>query len=187
MERKKRNQLIVILALMVVITTVSVGFAATAYVRTLNYTGTANVTASKWDIHFNDASYTETAGSVAATSHTLTGSSMSYDVTLTKPGDYYEFTVSVVNAGTFDANLTGVTMSTLTAAQSKYLTYKLTYGSTEYTTTTTGITGVTLAKATGTETVKVRVEYVQPDSETDLPATNQNVSLTASLTYQQVQ
>ena len=51
--------------------------------------------------------------------------SMTYKVTLSKPGDFYEFTVDVKNSGTFDASLTGITMTYLTEAQSKYLTYKV--------------------------------------------------------------
>lgn len=75
-------------------------------------------------------------------------------------------------------------MNSLTTEQAKYLTYEITYNGTEYTTTTSSLS-VALAKTSGVAPVKVRVEYIQPDNPADLPSSEVNVSLTASLTYNQ--
>ncbi len=188
MGKQKNVQLMTIVVLAVAVLIMSVGFAASAYTRDLSISsGTLNVQASKWDVHFNTNSYEESAGSVEATSKSLTGTSMSYNVTLENVGDFYEFTIDVENLGSFDANLTGITMSALSTEQSKYLTYTITYKNVDYTASQSSLTNLTLAKTDGTEPVKVRVEYIQPDNAADLPSTNQTVNLTATLTYTQVQ
>ena len=182
MEKQKNTQMFVIAILAVAVLTMSVGFAA--FTQTLNIDGNVTVASSVWNIAFDTASYKESNGSVSASNKTIDGTSMTYNVTLTKPGDFYEFTVNVKNTGTFDANLTGISMNSLTTEQAKYLTYEITYNGTEYTTTTSSLS-VALAKTTGVAPVKVRVEYIQPDDPADLPSSEVNVSLTASLTYNQ--
>ncbi len=184
MEKKKNVQLVVIAVLAFAILFMSVGFAT--YSSTLNIEGNVSVAASKWSVHFVDNSYVESSGSKAATSHTLSNTALQYAVTLDKPGDFYECTLNVINDGTFDATLTGITLSSLTAAQSKYLTYKITYDGVEYSATNSSLS-LSLPHATGSNTkvVKVRVDYVQPANSADLPATAVDVTLTASLDYEQ--
>ena len=184
MEKQKNTQMFVIAILAVAVLTMSIGFAA--FTETLNIDGNVTVASSVWNIQFDTASYTESSGSVtvSAENRTLTGTAMTYNVTLTKPGDFYEFTVNVKNTGTFDANLTGITMSPLTTEQSKYLTYEISYDGTTYTSTTTGLS-VALAKTTGVASVKVKIAYVQPADPNDLPSSEVTIPLTASLTYNQ--
>lgn len=182
MEKQKNTQMFVIAILAVAVLTMSVGFAA--FTQTLDINGNVTVASSKWSIAFDTTSYVESDGSVAVSNKTLDGTSMTYNVTLTKPGDFYEFTVNVKNTGTFDAKLTGISMSSLTPEQAKYLTYEITYNGTKYTATATKLS-VALAKTEGVATVKVRVQYIQPEASADLPSTQVTVPLTASLTYEQ--
>lgn len=182
MEKQKNTQMFVIAILAVAVLTMSVGFAV--FTQTLDINGNVTVASSKWSIAFDTSSYVESDGSVAVSNKTLDGTSMTYNVTLTKPGDFYEFTVNVKNTGTFDANLTGISMSALTTEQAKYLTYEITYNGTKYTANATGLS-VALAKTGGVATVKVRVQYIQPEASADLPSTQVTVPLTASLTYSQ--
>ncbi len=174
--RKKGNvQNILIIALSVVVIAMSIGFATIE--RDLSISGTVNLTGNKFDVKFKDNSYQESTGSVAATGVTLSGTSGTFTVTLDKPGDFYEFTGVIQNAGDFDAALKSVTLTnSLTAEQKKYVTYTVTYDQTPYTETTTGITGVTLAKQandTPTEVnFKVRVLYNVPASNDDLLTTD---------------
>lgn len=184
MKKNFNYSSITILLLVVIVLVMSVGFAS--FSENLDIKGTTKVTGSSWNVGFDDSSYEESSGSVTvdANSRTLTGTSMTYELSLSKPGDFYEFTIDVVNNGTFDASLTGVTVTTLTEAQAKYLTYKLYYNGTEYSGTTSNITGVTLASG-GTVPVKVRVEYIQPTLASDLPASTQTITLDASLSFVQ--
>ena len=182
MEKQKNTQMFVIAILAVAVLTMSVGFAA--FTQILNINGNVTVASSKWSIAFDTTSYTESDGSVAVSNKTLDGTSMTYNVTLTKPGDFYEFTVNVKNTGTFDANLTGITMSPLTTEQSKYLTYEIDYNGNTYTSTQTGLS-ISLANTSGVVPVKVKVSYVQPENPADLPSSEVTIPLTASLTYKQ--
>ena len=184
MEKKKNTQMFVIAILAVAVLTMSVGFAA--FTQTLDISGNVSVASSSWNIQFDTSSYKESSGSVsiAADNRTISGTSMTYNVTLTKPGDFYEFTVNVKNTGTFDANLTGITMSSLTTEQSKYLTYEIDYNGNTYTSTQTGLS-IALANTSGVVPVKVKVSYVQPENPADLPSSEVTIPLTASLTYNQ--
>ena len=148
--------------------------------------GTANVGASSWSVKFDEGSYDETNGSVsvAESDRTIVETSMTYEVSLTKPGDFYEFTIDVQNSGTFDANLTGITLTALTEAQKKYLVYEVYYNGTKYTATTENITDVVLASKTSAP-VKVKVQYIQPDKASDLPESEQSIKLDASLSFAQ--
>lgn len=185
MEKQRSTQMLVIAVLAVAVLTMSVGFAV--FTQTLNINGNTTIGSSSWNVKFVTDSYMETSGSVTVSSEdrTITGTSITYSVKLTKPGDFYEFTINVKNSGTFNAKLTGVTLSTLTTEQSKYLTYKLTYNdSVEYSKTTSGLS-VALSAKNGVVPVKVRIEYVQPENPGDLPQEEVVIPLSASLSYEQ--
>ncbi len=98
-KRKKKNKLFLLL---LIILGISVGFALLS--TTLNITGTAGVNKNIWDIHWDQDSIQVTENSVAAETPTVTenGQKLSYEVTLELPGDFYEFTIDAVNAGTID-------------------------------------------------------------------------------------
>lgn len=182
MKNKSKAELSLIVLLILIIGIMTVGFAA--YSAKLNFGGTNNVTVkpAAWDVHFNTTNYTESTNSVAATAHNITATDYTFTATLEKPGDFYEATVTVENKGTIDAQLKKLTMSTLTAEQANYLTYKVTYAGTEYTATTDNL-AIDLANTTGTATLKVRVDYVTPSDASLLPQTEQTVTISGSLDY----
>lgn len=184
MEKRKNTQLFVIAILSVALLTMSIGFAS--YASTLTINGTATVRANKWSVHYVTNSYAETTGSKAASSSTLTNTDFTFAVTLDKPGDFYEATATIINDGTFNANLTALTMTALTDAQKKYLTYTVTYDGTPYTASQSSLSNsLPFATGSNTKTVKVRVEYIQPEESADLPQSSADVTLTASLDYDQ--
>lgn len=108
MRRQRRNKtFLLVLALLLV----GVGYAALS--SNLNINGTTKVSATIWDVHFENVAATSlsnvtpsTAPSAPAESKVTT---LTYAVTLVKPGDIYEFTVDVKNAGTLDAMLSSFT------------------------------------------------------------------------------
>ena len=187
MERQRGAQTLLIAVLAVAVLAMSIGFAAAAYTQQLQING-QNVTAkaATWSVHYNDASYNETTGTgfVASTSHTLTTTAWTFAVTL-EPGEKYQATANVVNDGTFDAKLTSITMSALTADQAKYLTYTVSVNGTTYNATQSGL-DVALAKTTGVHPVIVTVSYNLPSTATDLPQTDQTITLSATLGYESV-
>ena len=183
MERNNRKEKGVIVLLIIVALLMTIGFAT--YSANLKIDGTVNVSKATWSVHYDTAEatkYTETSGSVVANPKEVTDDTYSFTISLAKPGDFYEATVNVVNDGSFDAKLTKITMSTLTAAQQKYLKYTVTYNGTEYTETTDNLA---IALDSGsTLPVKVRVEYIKPENSDDLPTTDvANLKVTGSFDY----
>lgn len=142
---KRKSYILPIFALVVVI--LSVGYAAIT--ATLNITGTSTITKNTWNIHFQDLSVT--SGSVtAATPAAITTNNhaeITYTVTLPKPGDFYEFTVNIVNAGTIAAN------TTLAAGASKKIKLRVQYRK--------DITSSQLPTADTTLTLKFSLPIVQ--------------------------
>ena len=190
LKKQKRLQGATIGALALAIVFMAIGFAA--YTQTLNINGTANVDLASWNVHFDSTKDPVTSsGSQTVTKTSYTGTTLAFSCSLTAPGQFCEFTIDVVNEGTFDAKLTKVTLSGISTAQAKYLTYKLYYNgaTTPYTATTTVSNATTLAKKSGTtpgrHTVKARVDYIQPSSASDLPSSAVTVSPKAVLDFTQ--
>lgn len=176
---KKTNKKIVLVA-MILMLLISVGYAT--IFTTLQITGTANIAATSWDIHFG--TITETTGSVTpTTAPTINGTEITYAVTLSKPGEFYEFTVPVENAGTINAKIAenGITKTTLTQEQDVIANYIV-----KYSDNTDIAVGDKLGKAVSgtptTKTIKVRVEYDENITAEQLNAMG-NSDITLNLTF----
>ena len=145
---------------------------------TLNITGSTQITASNWDIHLENPEVK--SGSVSSAVPTISGNNLSFTVNLATPGDYYEFTVDVVNGGSIDAMIDSVVKTPeLTSEQAKYIKYEITYENGESINT-----NQTIKSGTSTP-IKVRVEYRKDISASDLPSTATELSLKLTLIYVQ--
>lgn len=176
----KRKQDNIKSILIVLILLIGLGYALLQ--SNLSINGITNLSNPIWDVHWNNVQVS--TGSVEADTPTIdtNKTTVSFNVTLTKPGDYYEFTVDAVNAGTIDAmiesissKLNGTTITTLPA----YLEYKVTYDD-----------GVDLEvnhalMQNTTETYRVKVGYKKDISSNELPTTNQSIDLQFSVKYKQ--
>jgi len=180
MKNTKKKEIAIVLLLIVAVILMTVGFAL--YTQTLNINGTVTVKGSPWNVHFIENQITESTGSVKATNASVSKTDYAFTVTLEKPGDFYEATVTVKNEGTIGAVLKTLTMSSLTAEQAKYLTYTVKYNGTSYSATDSTLS--TALAAAGTAPVVVRVEYKADAEQTDLPTTDQTVTVTGSLYYE---
>lgn len=134
-----------------------------------------------WNLYFENIQVTE--GSVNAVSEpTIIGSEkaeITYTVNLNTPGEFYEFTVNIVNAGTLDAMVSEVNNTQLTEEQKKYLTYDVKY-----------IDGTEVKKndklaAGAVETIKVRLEYRKDITAEDLPKEDAIITLSLNTCYVQ--
>ena len=193
MEKRRNGQTVIIAILAVAILFMSVGFAL--YSQTLRVTGNVQVDAAKWSIHWDTSSFAKSNGSVdilasssvAGTTPELGDTSVSFGARLTKPGDYAEFTIDAVNDGTFNAQLSKITLSPeLTAAQKEYLSYSVTYNGQEFSETTDNLSIPLNPGQSNKVTVKVRINYLTPEDSTKLPSTAQNITMTAQFDYDQV-
>ena len=169
--------------LLILVLGLGIGYA---YINSdLNINGTARVDHANWDVHWANIQVTtgSVTGSNVVTQPTISnGTTVTYSVILSIPGDYYEFTVGAVNGGvidamidTIDSKLNGSTITTLPA----YLNYSVKYSD-----------GTELEPnhellANTTETYKVRVEYSTDINLNQIPASNQTLSLQFTVTYRQ--
>ena len=157
--------------------TFTIAYAALNAVLTIQ--GSAQVSSADWDVHLANPRVTN--GSVTTTVPTLaTGKSLTFSTTLNMPGDFYEFTIDVVNDGTIDAMIDGITKTpTLTEAQAKYLNYIIEYQNGE------SINTKQLVAKNSFVRLKVRVEYRKDITASDLPTTSETLNLAFTVNYVQ--
>ena len=185
--KSKKNDRKVIVVLVVALFFMAIGFAA--YTTTLYIGGgasgsgtTATVKGSPWNVHYVTNSLDMTDSNVTATSSNLSDTDFTFTVTLNKPGDKFVAKWNVINDGSITAYLNAITMSTLTSTQQNYLTYKITYDSTDYTSSQASLTGKSLA-ASGTKQIILTLEYNPNVTQANLPTSDDIVTITGSFKY----
>ena len=165
---------------------VGVGYAA--IVSNISITGTAAIKSASFDVHFENITLTNgsveintTAGDINATIEPTNRTRIDYSVTLEKPGDFYEFTVKVVNGGTIDAMVNTVTSKMNNVVINNnlpdYLEYNITYED-----------GIAIElnhelNASQVETYKVRAAYRTDINPSDLPTTASTTTFSFSINY----
>jgi len=161
--------------ILVCVFTLTIAYAALNAVLTIQ--GTAQVSSADWDIHL--ANPKVTSGSATTNVPQIkTNSTMDFSTTLNMPGDFYEFTVDVVNSGSIDAMIENVIKNPeLDASQKKYLNYEVAYQNGESITTKQ-----TLSHGT-TMPSKVRIEYRKDLNASDLPTGQVVLDLSLTLEY----
>ena len=166
-NRKKtiRQSLLILLLL------IGIGYAALR--TTLKIDGTVGVDKTTWDVHFENVSVTN--GSVTAnpapTSNDTDTTEMTYAVNFSQPGDYFEFTVDIVNDGSIDAMIESVSnnayanaSSTTPIAIPAYLSSTVTYDD------GTPIQQNQELLHNTSEKIKVRIEFKKDINVSDLPS-----------------
>ena len=120
MEKERGAKVIAVVALLVAVAGLTIGYAA--YSSTLTINGTATVDPANWNVKFaytsGDSLTAETTGNATqTTAPTLTDTAVSgFNVVLNAPGDSITYKFSVKNTGTLDATLGTYTMGTLSCA-----------------------------------------------------------------------
>lgn len=178
MKRRSKRKLNFVIIIIVIIS-FTIGYAVMN--RELTITGNSEVKSNSWDIHFENVVVKE--GSVTATKVPTIDTEkdgIDFSVSLNLPGDYYSFTVDVVNNGSMDGMVATITKTPeLTDAQKKYLNYKIEYENGE------AITSKQLVKKESFVRVKVIVEYRKDITETDLPTVDNTLNLGFTINYVQ--
>ena len=173
-KRKNMYSLLVVLFLCL-----GIGYAALS--TNLSINGTAHVDNATWNIYWDNVQVT--TGSVTAQTPTISNqTTVSYEITLHQPGDFYEFTVDVVNSGTIDGMISSITSklnNVVITTLPSYLDYSITYYDDK------PILLNHLLAAGNTETLKVRISYKTDIDPDDLPDTDQQLNLNFTITYTQ--
>ncbi len=169
---KKNYKKIILAGLVVAVLSVTIGFAALS--TSLNISGTTTAKSNSWNIAFTNIA--NKAGVTPSTQPTISGTSLTYAVSLTQPGQYYQFTVDVKNSGTLPAKLS--TAPTITGTSS-YITHTVTYSD-----GTAVKAGDTIA-AGATKTLKVKVLYRTDLTASTLPTSDSTTTYKVTLNYVQ--
>ena len=175
---KDRKVLILGLCLVAIcVFTLTIAYAALNAVLTIS--GSVQVTSADWDIYLANPKVTN-GSATTDVPEIKTSSTVEFSTTLNMPGDFYEFTIDVVNAGSIDAMIENVIKTPdLTAEQAKFLKYEVSYQNGESITTKQ-----LLAKDT-TMPIKVRIEYRKDLVANDLPTGQVVLDLALTLEYTQ--
>ena len=175
---RDRKTLYMILSIVLIsIFSLTIFYAALSV--TLNIQGSAQVSSANWDIHLDNVKVT--SGSVSGTTPSITSpTTATFSTTLNMPGDFYEFTIDVVNNGSIDAMIDSVTKEpTLTETQAKYLNYIIEYQNGE------SINTKQLVSKESFVRLKVRVEFRKDVIASDLPTTSETLNLAFTVNYVQ--
>ena len=173
----KDRKLLTLGLCLVLVCVFALSVAYSALNAVLSIDGHAQVSSSDWDIHLSNPKV-KTGSATTNLPIIKTNSTLEFETTLDMPGDYYEFTVDVVNAGSIDAMIENVIKTPeLTTEQAKFLKYEVSYQNGESISTKQ-----LLAKDT-TMPIKVRIEYRNDLVSSDLPTGQVVLDLTLTLEY----
>lgn len=166
-----------VILLIIVITCISIGYAAISSNMLIN--GTAIIQNKKWKIYFDNVNINEQSVSAKVEPETVGNNTISigYEVDLAKPGDFHEFTVDIVNDGDLTAVLDEFSVTELTDAQKKYLNYTVKYNDGN------AIAKTDTVAAHSSEKLLVKIEYLKDVTSADLPTADEKISLNVEMTY----
>ena len=155
--------------------TLTIAYAALNAILTIS--GNAEVIASDWNIYLANPKVTN--GSVSDELPVISNNStLSFNVELNLPGDFYEFTVDVINDGTIDAMIDSVSvLPRLSTEQSRYLIREVTYANGE------NISSKQLLEKKTKTSIKVRIEYKKDIGANVLPFRDSVINFEVSLLY----
>ena len=180
MEQKSKTYIRPIVYVMISVFLI-IGYAYLTSNLTIN--GASLLKKATWDVHFENVQVKD--GSVTGEQVTqepeidTDRTTVSFHVNLKKPGDYYEFTVDAVNAGTIDAMIDNYSDLELTAAQQKYLETSITYEDGEE------VLVHQQLLAGDTAVYKVRIAYKLDLEADDLPSNPEQLDLEFSVEFVQ--
>ena len=200
MEENKKydrfNKKYKILLLALLLLSITVGFAALS--TTLKISGTTNIGKNTWNIYWdnvaNQSGVPTTTPVISNDATNGPNTVVTWTVTLNKPGDFYEFTVDAVNAGTLDAMITniehklnGVVMSNNNKLPD-YVKYNVSYANGDEIALNQLLPKATVSGNTSTptrETYKVRIEFDSNIEAEDLSDENISYEISFGVTYGQ--
>ena len=181
--KKSKNRTTVFLTLIIIIAVMVIGY--TALQTTLNILGDTNIKGNSWDVHWANIQVKSGSTTDIITPATITNpTQVEFNINLNAPGDYYEFTVDAVKAGTIDAMVDVVSKKVFNSSNVEiqlpnYLLYEVTYPK------GIPVEQNQLLAANSSETIKVRVEFKRDISEDDLLNSNTSIKFKLELKYEQ--
>ena len=152
----------------------------------LQINGIAKISSNTWDIHFDNIQINTNSVAIGendspATIDPENNCKVDFEVTLSLPGDFYEFTVDVVNSGTIDGmigelNKTLIVNNVVVEEVPDYLIYSVTYEDGDE------VLEKQMISKNSSETINVRLEFKK-----DIEELPDATTITTSLTPEFVQ
>ena len=174
----RKNKSIYIVLIIIALIGITIGYAVIN--TTLNINGKSSISKNTWDVYFDNIVVKEDSVEAVEIPTITDKTTVNFEVQLNLPGDYYEFTVDVVNAGSIDAMIESIEKTpALTEEQAKYLNYTITYENDE------AITTKQLVKKEESVRLKVKVELRKDIDPSDLPEVGDVLYLSFTVNYQQ--
>lgn len=167
---KKKNIIIFLLIL-----SISIGFAILS--SNLSIGSSLTIADASFDVHFDNVEKVAYTAENDTYTYSENNTILNFEIPLDKPGEYADYKIYVVNAGTIDATLDTFTV-TIPSEVQNYLNYSLTYYN-----GTNPTSGDLLRKGTNIP-LKLHVEY-KYDVDNFIPLETSTV--TVSMSYKQPQ
>lgn len=143
----------------------------------LDILGVATMTDAKWDVHFDN--YVLDDGSVVPeTNPTIADTSISFSAKVNVPGEFYGFTIDVVNEGTIDAVISSFTL-TPDFTNVDYIDATVEYDN------GSPVSDENILLSGTTKTIKVILSYKEGIDESLYPTTDQSYNVVLTLNYEQ--
>lgn len=195
----KSRKMLFILFCLVLVSVLSVTLAYAALSSNLTISGSADVVASTWDVHFENETvvnklsnnlydYEVSNMAVWGCSPTsgidciLKESDLKINFStssLSVPGDFRSFSVDVVNGGSIDAKLDGFILSGLNSEQEQYLNYYVRYDD------GTEVKVGDILSVDSRKKLLIVIEFDKNISVEQLPTSEQTISLSYTMNYVQ--
>ena len=171
-KKKKKYSLLIIIMLLFI----SVGYALIN--TTLKLTGTGSIKQSRWNIYFDKVEH-ESGVTSTETKIDSKKTTVSFDIDLEKPGDYYQFNVDTVNDGTIDAIIDSTELTGLSETTNNIIDYTVTYAD------GSSVNRCDVLNSGDRKTLLVKVKYFDNVTEEDLLDEAENLKLKFKINYVQ--
>ena len=177
--RHNKNKLTISLFILIILF-IGIGYAYLTSNLTLS--GSTKLAGNTWDIHFANlvVNSSSVSTSTPATIDSNDNTSIDYEVTLDKPGDFYEFTVDIVNAGSITGKISLLTNTGIPSNLEDIIDYSIVY-----TNKNTPVQLNDMLNHNSSKNIKVRVSFIEDISNSDLPSDDIDLDLNLSITYTQ--
>lgn len=196
---KRKHLYIILIALVILVASISLAYAALS--STLSISGSVDVVASSWDVHFENEQFVSTISSdnlydykvqplgfvdeicdisindcveIISDTEFLFGTR-----NVSKPGDAKGVKFDVVNSGSIDAKLSNYTLKGLSSEQDVYLNYYVIHAD------GTQLATNELLKAGERTSMKLILEFDPNVTGSQLPTSKQELSLSFVMNYVQ--
>ena len=193
---KRKYLYIILITLVILVASISLAYAALS--STLSISGSVDVVASSWDVHFENAQFVSTISNDGVYDYKVQplrlvhescdgsydcirsddATSLNFTATaISKPGDFKVIQFDVVNGGTIDAKLGNYTLTGLSSEQDVYLNYYVIHAD------GSSISNNELLNAGERTSMKLVLEFDKNVNANQLPTTTQNLSLSFTMNY----